>query len=65
MFFNKKEVKKCTLPQILSYLKNPTEVEINYFKTSVIEYLDKVKNKKILNKFILLHSHTLISLKIY
>ena len=26
--------------------KNPTEVEINYFKTSVIEYLDKVKNKK-------------------
>ena len=44
--FNKKEVKKCTLPQILSYLKNPTEVEINYFKTSVIEYLDKVKNKK-------------------
>lgn len=43
--FQNREVKKCNLQQILSYLKNPTEEEINYFKTSVLEYLDKVKNK--------------------
>ena len=43
--FKKKEVKKCTLRQILSYLKNPTEDEINYFKKSVLEYLDKITNK--------------------
>lgn len=43
--FKNNEVKKCTLGQILSYLKNPTEAEINYFKTSVFEYLDRVKSK--------------------
>ena len=44
-FIKKKEVKKCTLKQIFSYLKNPTETEMNYFKTSVLEYLDRVKSK--------------------
>ena len=40
--FKKKEVKKCTLRQILSILKI-NQTEINYFKSSVIEYLEKVK----------------------
>ena len=43
--FKKKEVEKCTLKQIFSYLKNPTKAEINYFKTSVLEYLDRAKSK--------------------
>ena len=43
--FNKDEIKKCTLKQIFSYLKNPTESEINYFKTSVKEYIDRIKSK--------------------
>ena len=43
--FNKDEVKKCTLKQIISYLKNPTESEINYFKISVNEYIDRIKSK--------------------
>ena len=43
--FKRKEVEKCTLKQIFSYLKNPTKAEINYFKTSVLEYLDRAKSK--------------------
>ena len=43
--FKTKEVKKCTIQQIFSYLKNPTEAEVNYFKTSVLEYLNRIKSK--------------------
>ena len=49
--------------EIISYLKNPNKDEINYFKSTIREYLNRAKSKKHIKKIYLVSFPHLINLK--
>ena len=57
-FYNKSFAGKCPLEKIQAYLINNKTEEVDYFKNSLIEYFDKLKNEASIEKiFIITHPH--------
>ena len=61
--WSNRKIKKCRIGEIQSYLKNPKDNEIKYFKSSLEEYLNKAKNKNHINKIYLVSFPHLTNLK--
>ena len=50
---DKEKIRKCYASEILTYLIDPKDSEIKYFKDSVKEYLKKIEQKKHIKKLII------------
>lgn len=44
--FKVKKISKCDISEIISYLNNPNQSEIEYFRNSIDEYLNKILSKQ-------------------
>ena len=61
--WSKRKIKKCNVQEILSYLQNPKDDDVNYFKAAIKEYLYKAYNKKHIKKIYLVSFPHMSNLK--
>ena len=59
----KRKINKCDVKEILSYLNNPEKNQVTYFKSSLLEYLNRAKNKNHIKKIYLVSFPHLENLK--
>ncbi len=61
--WSNRKIKKCNVGEILSYLTKSDQNEINYFKSSLEEYLIRAKNKEYIKEIYLVSFPHLKNLK--
>tara|TARA_Y100001970_G_scaffold159719_1_gene195428 strand:+ start:4683 stop:5864 length:1182 start_codon:yes stop_codon:yes gene_type:complete len=61
--WSNRKIKKCNIGEILSYLTKSDQNEINYFKSSLEEYLIRAKNKEYIKEIYLVSFPHLKNLK--